>query len=473
MGELYRQSARATVAALRSGAVSPTEAVKAACARIAAVEPEINAMPMLCRERALAHARRIESGEQAGDTDDPLWLGGLPIAVKDLVNVEGVVTTFGSPVFKNNVPKRSNILVERLEARGAIVVGMSNTPEFGTGGNTFNTVYGATRNPHDTRLSAGGSSGGSAAALAAGEVWLATGSDMGGSLRTPSAFCGVVGLRTSPGRIASFPEGLPFQTLAVEGPMGRDVADTALMLDAMAGFDPRDPLSIPAPGRPYQDAVAEPSRPRRIAWAGGLGLSPVDPAVEAVCRAALDKLSDAGWVVEDRCPDFSGAMEAFHVLRAAGYAAGLGPELERNRDLLKPEVIWNIEKGLGQSAEAVAAAERYRGALFQRMTALFDDVDLMVAPAAVIPPFPVEDRYPGTFAGRTSGTYLDWLTVVSSITLTASPVLALPAGRTPDGLPVGLQLVAPPRAEYDLLAAGAAAERLIDAGFGEPVDPNG
>ena len=255
--DLCMLTAVEAVALLRSGQVSSRELVDSALRRIEQVDPELNALPTVCAERAL---------DRAGRASRDTTLAGLPIAVKDLNDVAGVRTTYGSPIYADHVPDRSDFMVERLEQRGAVVVAKSNTPEFGAGANTFNEVFGETRNPWDTSRTCGGSSGGSAAALASGQVWLATGSDLGGSVRTPAGFCGVVGIRPSPGRVAAGPSPLPFGTMSVEGPMGRTVADAALMLDAMAGLDARDPLSLEAPERPFADAAAAPALPARIAY---------------------------------------------------------------------------------------------------------------------------------------------------------------------------------------------------------------
>src|SRR5690349_13395464 len=325
------------VALLRSGRVSSRELVEAALRRIEQVDPQLNALPTVCAERAFGHADRA-------DRDTPL--AGLPIAVKDLNDVAGVRTTYGSPIYADHVPDRSDFMVERLEQRGAVVLAKSNTPEFGAGGNTFNEVFGETRNPWDTSRTCGGSSGGSAAALASGQVWLATGSDLGGSVRTPAGFCGVVGVRPSPGRVARSPGELPFDTLSVEGPMARTVGDAALMLDAMAGRDERDPLSLEAPAEPFLASAEAPSLPPRIAWSTDLGITPVDPDVRAVCASAIERLTAAGARIDEAHPDLSPAPEAFHVLRGAGFVAGLGPLLDEHPELLKPDVVWNIEAGL-------------------------------------------------------------------------------------------------------------------------------
>ncbi|MBT7505147.1 MAG: amidase, partial [Rhodospirillales bacterium] len=308
---MYKQTACQMVTQLKAGDISPTQAIEAAFDRIDAVESQVRALPTLCKDRALAAAAALETNTalQNDRRDDPAWLAGLPIAIKDLSDVEGVRSTHGSPIFADLIPDASDLLVEHLENNGAIVIGKSNTPEFGAGGNSFNEVFPSTVTPWDTRMTSGGSSGGAAASLASGEVWLATGSDLGGSLRTPASFCGVVGLRPSPGRIASGPAPLPFDTMSVHGPMGRNVADAALFLDAMVGRDRRDPLSMEKPDVPFLNATTETPRKRRVAYSPDLGVSPVDPEVARVCEGAVNKLAKAGWDVTDDVPDFTGVMD--------------------------------------------------------------------------------------------------------------------------------------------------------------------
>jgi len=465
-GELVAMSAREAVRRLRARELRPVELVEAALARHAAVDPLVNAMPTLCAERAIERARAEERTLAATP------LGGLPTVVKDLHDVAGVRTTYGSPVFTDHVPARTDVSVQRQEAAGAIVLGKSNTPEFGAGANTFNEVLGVTRNPWDTRLSCAGSSGGSAVALATGTAWRADGSDLGGSLRTPAAFTGVVGLRPSPGLVAG--DGAPtrFQTLGVRGPMARDVRDCALMLDAMAGFDARDPLSIEAPAVPFREAVERTSRLRRVAFSPDLGgITPFEREVALVCERAARGFEELGVEVEEAAPDLAAAVETFTVLRAGLFAARMAPLMERHRDRLKPEVVWNIEKGLALDAEAIGRAERDRSAMFDNLVAFFDRYDLFLCPAAVRRPFPVEQRYVEEIEGHRFASYIDWVTCAFAITLTGAPALALPAGLTPDGLPVGLQIVGPPRGEARVLAAAAALEDVIGRLLEGVLDP--
>ena len=467
--DLIRLTAVEAVELLRRGEVSPLELIDAAAARIAATDGLINALPTLCLDRARDRAQAIMAS--GGGDRPPGWLAGLPVAIKDLEDVAGVRTTYGSPIYADHVPARSDILVERLEANGAVVIGKSNTPEFGAGASTFNEVFGRTRNPWNTAKSVAGSSGGAAAALAAGQVWLASGSDMGGSLRTPASFNGVVGLRPSPGRVAHGPGQLPFSNLGVAGPMARTVTDTALFLDALAGSHPLDPLSLPAPPTPFLESLGSGDGPRRVAYSPNLGRFPVTREVAEICAAAADRLADMGVELEQAAPDLSDAEEIFQTLRAAFFAAELAPLYETRRDQLKPDVIWNIEKGLALTADEIGRAERARGALYQRVAAFFENYDLLLCPTAIVPPFDVETRYVEEVEGHRFDNYIEWLGIVFAITLTACPALSLPAGLTADGLPVGLQMVGPPRGEAALLRAAAALEEALGLAGRLPVDP--
>jgi amidase len=468
MQDLWRRSARETVAALAAGEIRPGEVIDASLARIQAVEPQVNAVPTLCLERARAHAARLEQlpPEQRGP------LAGLPVLIKDLVDVEGVRTTYGSRIFHDHVPDASDYSVQRIEAAGGIVLGKTNTPEFGAGAVTFNEVHGVTSNPWNTGRTCGGSSGGSAVALATGEAWLATGSDLGGSLRTPASFCGIVGLRPSPGRVPAGPGQDPFQTLAVDGPMARDVRDLALFLDVMAGHEPRDPLSYPAPPGLHRQAVATPRLPARVAFSVDLGgITPVDAEVERVCREAVEALRRAGVEVAETSPDFTEATETFTILRAASYATNSGPLLEAHRDKLKPEVIWNIEKGLSLDANTIGRAARARAELQRRAAAFLADHELLLTPTAIVPPFAHGIRYLEELNGHRFPTYIDWVAIAYAVTLTACPAMSLPCGFTRGGLPVGLQVVGRPRGEAGLLQRAAAIEDLFDLARQVPIDP--
>ncbi|MEM7221923.1 MAG: amidase family protein [Pseudomonadota bacterium] len=469
--DLWRLSAVEAVGLLRAGKVSPLELVEAAVQRIADTDPHLNAMPTLCLERARDHARALMDRPEA---PEGMWLGGLPIAVKDLEDVAGVRTTYGSPIYADHVPETSDHMVERLEARGAIVIGKSNTPEFGAGASTFNEVFGKTRNPWNVAKSVAGSSGGAAAALAAGQVWLATGSDLGGSLRTPASFNGVIGLRPSPGRVPRGPKELPFQTLSVGGPMARTAKDTALFLDAMSGHHEGDPLALHEPEESFLASLESRRRlPKRVAFTADLGCLPVAREVAEICAAAARRFAEHGIAVEEATPDFTDALETFQVLRAALFAAEMEPILAEHREHLKPEVIWNIEKGMALSAVAIGRAEQARGALYRRMTAFFETYDLLLCPAACVAPFAVEERYVSEVEGHKFDNYVDWLAHCAAITITSCPALSVPAGLTAEGMPVGLQIVAPPRGEAAALTGALLLEELTGLHDHLPVDPRG
>ncbi|MCO6392153.1 amidase [Aliihoeflea aestuarii] len=465
--ELISKSACEIVDRLRAETLDPHRLLDALEERIAAVEPSVNALPTLAFERARAHADAMLKRP----VSERGLLAGIPVAIKDLTEVEGVRTTHGSRIFENNISARSDIMVTHLETEGALIYAKTATPEFGAGANTFNDVFGATLNPWNISRSAAGSSGGSAVALATGMAWLAQGSDLGGSLRNPASFCGIVGLRPSPGRVAADPGLLVDDILSVEGPMARTVEDVGLFLDAMSGEDTANPISLPRDGTSYRAAAQSRALPARIAFSADLGITPVDPEVADICRAAAYRFAELGVDVVDAHPDLSGAHETFQTLRAVSFATGHASKLKTHRDLLKPEVIWNIEKGLALTVGDVAKAEARRAGIITRALAFFDDYDLLLTPATIVAPFPVENRYVTECAGKTFETYIDWLAIAYAITLTTAPALSLPCGFTREGLPVGLQIVARPRGEARLLAAAAALEHHLDLGTVDPIDP--
>ncbi|HYM03876.1 MAG TPA: amidase family protein [Stellaceae bacterium] len=467
--ELIAMTARQVVRMLAARQVSPLELIDAALARIEAVDGAVNALPIRCPERARAHARRLM--EQQPPEDRRGWLGGLPLAIKDSMDVSGVRSTYGSPIFAENVPKRSDLQVETLERNGGVVLARSNAPEFAAGSNTFNEVFGKTRNPWNTAMSCGGSSGGAAVALATGEVWLANGSDLGGSLRIPASFCSVVGLRPSAGLVAHGPGPNAFDGLGVSGPMARNVADMALMLDAMTGLDPRDPLSIEPPAKPFLAAAQEPRAPGRIAFSRNLGFLPVDREVGDIAEAAARRLAGRGVALEEGCPDLRDAPTVFQTLRAARFVASFGALLTEHRARIKPEVIWNVEKGLALDGAAIARAIAARSALYARTAAFFATHDLLVTPAVILPPFDIEQRYVTEVDGHRFDNYVDWLGMSYAITLTGCPALSLPCGFTRSGLPVGLQLVGRPRGEAALIAAAAFLEAELGLADRVPIVP--
>src|ERR1700709_1302091 len=464
---LINETAVAVVGKLRSGEVSPLDLLDVLEKRIAEVDGKVNALPTLCFDRARTHAQALmkKPASERG------LLAGLPVPIKDLTAVSGVLTTQGSPIYKDNIPAKSDILVEHLENNGGVIYAKSNTPEFGAGANTFNEVFGATRNPWDTSRSAAGSSGGAAAALASGTAWLAHGSDMGGSLRNPASFCGIVGMRASIGPVAPSPPAKIDRTLGGQGTTARNVEDLALLLDAMSGEHPADPLSLPSLPRSFLSAARSGKSPKRIAYSPDLGITPVDPEVAAITRKAAARFAEAGAIVEEAHPDLREAHECFHVLRAFDFALSKAALLRTKRDLLKPEVIWNIEQGLKLTVEQLERAEAQRVAMTARTIEFFETYDLLLAPATIVAPFPVENRYVAECAGHKFDNYGEWLAIVYAITLPCCPALSLPCGFTATGLPVGLQMVAAPRGEARLLAGARVLEDILGLRGTTPIDP--
>src|SRR4051812_25689016 len=363
--ELIRLGATEAVEKLRRREVTPLDLIEAAAARIAVVEPAVNALPTLCLDRARDHARRLMRGEGREEESEAGWLGGLPVAIKDLTDVAGVRTTYGSPIFRDHVPAKSHPLVERIERKGGIVIAKSNTPEFGAGGNTFNEVFGRTLNPWNTALTCGGSTGGGAVALATGEVWLAHGSDHGGSLRRPGTYCSVVGIRPSPGRVTRGTANNLWSPLSVQGPMARNIPDLALFLDTMSGYCPLDPLTFDAPAESFVAALGRAGPPKRIAYSPDYnGKILVERETRAICEAAVRRFEDLGCIVEEFAPDLGGVEEAFMVLRSQHFVVDRELQLQQHRDLLKSDIIWNTEQGLSQSPSRIAWADRERAAFY-------------------------------------------------------------------------------------------------------------
>lgn len=453
MAELVRKSACEIVGLLKTGEISIDDTLDALEAHIEKIDPEINALPTLCFERARVAARQ-------GDRKASV-LSGIPVAIKDLTDVAGVTTTYGSMLHANHIPAQSDILVERIEANGGIIYAKSNTPEFGTGGNTFNDVFGATRNPHDVSRSAGGSSGGAAAALACGTAWLAQGSDLGGSLRTPAAFCGVTSLRPSPGVIATDPGKQPFDVYSQKGPMARSVADLALFADAMAGPSSLTGLSKSHLIDEFRNAAARPLKPLKIAYSEDLGITQTSSEVTEVCNAAIAKLEQEKVNVEINHPDLSMMDAAFEVPRALAYAQSYGTDLANTREIMKPEVVWNVEKGLDLGAEEIRQSLDAQGQVFANASQFMQDFDLLICPAAIMPAYPVEERYPGFSEGHEYSEYYRWLAICCAITATTLPVITLPCGKTDSGLPVGLQLIGKAHGEIELFALASHLEQVF------------
>jgi amidase len=456
--EIVFAPARQLAALVAARELSAVEVMRAFLAQIERLNPRVNAIVSLRPpEELLAAAAAADRQLASGDAVGPLH--GLPIAIKDLSLTRGLRTTFGSTLYRNFIPPFDDLYVARLRRAGALVIGKTNTPEFGAGSQTFNALFGATRNPYDLGKTCGGSSGGAAVALACGMLPLADGTDLGGSLRNPASFCNVVGFRPSPGRVPRL-NARTDDTLAVHGPMARDVEDLALLLSVMAGPDQRDGLSLPEPGSSFRDIGERDFAGARIAWSERLGRYPVEPAVTAVCNASRSVFVDLGCEVQDAEPDLAGVDDLFQTLRAAAYATALAGELTRGRAELKDTVVWNIEQGLKLTPADLERAARTKAALDVRVAEFFSAHEFLVLPTVQVLPFPVETEWVRQIEGVAMHTYIDWMATCYAISCLGAPAISVPCGFSKKGLPVGLQIVGRAGRDLEVLQVAHAFERV-------------
>jgi amidase len=442
---------------IRQKDLSAREVLEAHLHQIERVNPKVNAIVTLVADQARQQALKLDEAAAQGDFRGPLH--GLPIAHKDLVETKGIRTTFGSPIFKDYVPDFNTLMVDRIQAAGAITIGKTNTPEFGAGSQTFNPVFGSTKNPWDLTKTCGGSSGGAAVSLACGMLPIADGSDTGGSLRNPASFCSVVGFRTSPGRIPRVPSGDAWGNLSVVGPMARTVQDVALFLSVIAGPDPRSPLSIHEPGSRFAQSLDRDPKGLRIGWCPKFGGLPFDQRVREVFQASRKTFEAMGCVTEDVNPDFSGADESFKILRALGYYQQHGAQYKPHRAQMKSTVIQEIERGARLTGPEIADAEAKRSRLFARIGQLMAKYDFLLLPVTQVPAFDINQEYVIEIEGVRMGSYIDWMRSCYFITMTTLPAISVPAGFTHDGLPVGLQIVGRHHDDWGVLLMAHAFEQ--------------
>ncbi|WP_163505530.1 amidase [Fodinicola acaciae] len=465
--EICCLTVRSLTAALRARELSAREVLDAHLARIERVNPTVNAIVTLVADQAMAKAAEADKLAASGEFLGPLH--GVPVAHKDTNSTAGIRSTFGSPIFADFVPEIDDLVVARLRAAGVVSIGKTNVPEFGAGAHTFNQVFGATRNPYALDRSAGGSSGGAAAAVATGMQPIADGSDFGGSLRFPAAFCNVVGFRPSAGRVPAYPSALGWKWLPVDGPIARTVADAAFTLSVMAGPDVRSPLSLPEPGSVFAGPLDRDVTGLRVAFSTDLGQNlPVDPAVRAVVTDAAAVFERLGATVMEDCVDLSGANESFRALRAAAFAYDLGPNVDAHPELVKRTVRENVADGRRLSALDIMAAEEQRTVLYRRVREFFARYDVLLLPVSQLPPFDVDLEYPTEIDGVQTPHYLDWMRSCTDISATGLPALSVPGGFTADGLPVGVQLVGGWRGDLELLKVGHAFEQATGHGRRRP-----
>jgi len=459
--ELCFLSATELARRIRARELSCEEVMRAHIEQIERVNPAVNAIVTFAPEQAMAAARladqalarpRAPSAEAA-----PLY--GLPVAHKDLVLTKGMRTTFGSPLFRDFVPEVDSLIVERFKAAGAIALGKTNSPEFGAGSQTFNSVFGATRNPYDPSKTCGGSSGGAAVALACGMLPIADGSDLGGSLRNPASFCNVAGFRPSAGRVPSWPVLNAWYSLAVLGPMARTVRDLALQLTAIAGPDPRAPISIAQPASVFARPLERDFKQQRLAWSRDLGGLPVDSKVASVLEAQRHVFEELGMIVEEAEPDFADADEVFKVLRAHHFELSYGTLLQANRDQIKDTVVWNIEQGQQLSGPQISRAERKRTELYHRVREFMQRYAFLAAPVVQVLPFDVNQPWVTEIDGQRMSTYVDWMKSCYFISVTGLPAISVPGGFSAEGLPVGLQIVGRHHDDFGVLQLAHAFEQ--------------
>ena len=462
--ELCELTALDLATRIRRKQVSARDVMAAHLARIERVNPRINAIVTLVAERAMADAAKADEMQARGSTLGPLH--GLPVAHKDLVNTAGIRTTFGSPFYRDNVPTHDALIVTRIRGAGAITLGKTNTPEFGAGSNTFNPVFGATRNAYNLAKTVGGSSGGAAAALTTGMVPIADGSDTGGSLRNPAAFNNVVGFRPSPGRVPH-DEGT-WSPLSVSGPMARTVADVALLLSAIAGPQASDPLSIDEDGARFRSPLNRIFKGTRVAWWKGLGGVPFEPEITRVVNANRRAFEDLGCIVEEAEPDFAGVDQAFPVLRHLSYHSSYAALARDHPEMFKDTIKWEIAEAERNTGADVAHAAARQARMYSQSREFFAKYEYFILPVTQVEPFDVTTPYPTSVAGIAMPTYIDWMRSCWYITFMANPAISVPGGFSASGLPVGVQIVGRHRGDWSVLQLAHAFEQATGYGKRRP-----
>ena len=451
---------------IAAGKLSVKEVMAAHIEQIERINPKVNAIVTFLPEEAMKSAEEADRALAKGNAAGPLF--GIPIAHKDLVDTKGIRTTKGSPIFKDNVPEKDALIVERLKAAGAITIGKTNTPEFGAGSQTYNEVFGKTLNPYDLTKTCGGSSGGAAVALACGMMPLADGSDHGGSLRNPASFCNVIGFRTTAGRVPVLPSATLSFPFLVQGPMARSVCDVALMLSAIAGPDPRVPLSIEESCAVFTEPLDRDFRGTRIGWSRDLGGVPVDGRVTESIDAQRHVFEDFGCQVVDGEPDFTDVDEIFKVWRAWHVELSMGELLDTHRDQIKDTVIWNAEMGRKLTGPQIGRIELKRSAFYSRLLEYMAEHEFLILPVSQVPPFDVNQQYIEEINGKKMETYIDWMKSCYYISVTGLPAISVPCGFTSDGLPVGVQIVGRPKDEFGVLQLASAFEKATQVGKRRP-----
>lgn len=448
---------------LHQGELSPVELTELTLELIEEVDGDINAVCTL-NENAVAEAKALE--ERVSDPrEKPLY--GLPVGIKDVTETEGIRTTYGCPLYEDHVPDQDALVVERFREAGAVIIGKTNTPEFAAGGNTFNEVFGRTRNPWDLEKSAGGSTGGGAAALASGTIAIAQGTDLGGSLRIPASFCGITGLRPTPGLVPTHPSNYLWDNMQVTGTMGRTAEDIALSLDAVAGRSEKVPVGEYTEHRSFLDSVQEGlEESLSLAYCSDIAGIGIDEEVRSICREATDELEQSDTTLDRIDFDLSYGWDPFLAVRGFWMLAHHHDYIDKV-DEFGDNLAGNIKSGLETPMKELGAAAQARSKIWEEFRSFFQQKDFLLTPTMAVPPFPVTENYPETIGGKEMDTYIDWVAPTFILSLTGLPVASVPVGRTEEGTPVGLQIVGPPRSEERVLAFASRVEDLRDIGLPE------
>ncbi len=464
---LWKNTASNIQQLLQKKEVSPLEVLYSCIERINELNPLINAVVTMEEEQAIDNLKNIDH-----DITDSV-LKGMPVLVKDINDVKDMRTTYGSQLFSKHIPKTSDIIVETIVKNGGNILGKTNIPEFAAGSHTYNAVFGTTKNPWNTKVSSGGSSGGSAAALATGMAWFATGSDLGGSLRNPASWCGIVGLRPTPGLVPHGPSKLPFLNLSVAGPMARNVEDLAIFLDSMVSHNSKDPLSFSkTPNSYYRKIVSENEKKYLLGFTDDFGIFPCDPEIRDMMKNTIKLFESLGHKVANVYPDMKNSEKSFQKIRAYMFYATYRGLLHKDQSLIKDEVIWNIKEGSKLTIDELVEAEEQRLKIYKNTIDFFAKFDFLVIPSAIVPAFSIDEKWVKKVEDTVFDNYVSWLMIAACISLTGCPSLALPTSFSSNNAPIGIQIVAPPHQESKLLKFAKSIEDNINISNLVPINPN-
>ena len=464
---LWKKNASEVISLLDKKEITIEEVVDSSLDRIKEINPDINAIVTLINEE------EKEELINSFNNNTNNTLKGIPVLIKDMNDVQNMRTTYGSKLYSDNIPKNSDIIVQTIEKNGGLIIGKTNIPEFAAGSHTYNNVFGLTKNPWNTSLSAGGSSGGSAAALATGMSWFASGSDLGGSLRNPASWCGVVGLRPTSGLIAHGPSSFPFFNLSVDGPMARNVEDLSIFLDAMVDHNKNDPLSFKGTKDSYyKNLLKREDTKYLIGFTDDFGVFPCDKEVRGMMQNTLKLVQNLGHDINNTYPDMSKSEYCFQILRSYIFYCTYKSFLKKDKNLIKEEVIWNINKAETITIDNLREAEKIRANIYSNTMKFFDKFDFLIVPSAIVPPFNSQEKWVKKVEDTTFDNYVSWLMIAASVSLTSCPSIAIATSFSKDNAPFGIQIVAPPYEEQKLINFAKSLEENINISDMVPININ-